>query len=129
MKGSVTPERLWSHVSGAMPQPIPAVAMEERMRIKLGHRTDCMGAFNCAFQKGDLDLTRRLLTPYCSMVDGQPGAMAQRVQDLVLNKCIPIDNKMGVEDGDACSRATTIVNAIITAGDDAMPNPIRVCAS
>ena len=112
-----------------MPQPIPAVTMAERMRINLGHRNDCMGAFNCAFQKGDLDLTRRLLTPYCSMVDGQPGAMAQRIQDLVLDKCTPLDNKVSIEDGEQMSRATTIVNAIITGGEDAMPNPIRVCAS
>ena len=55
--------------------------------------------------------------------------MALRVQDLVMDKGMPLDEKSGIEDGKPRSRATMIVNAILTAGDDAMPNPIRMCAS
>ena len=112
-----------------MVEPTPAVAMADRLFKILEGRAEYRATFNKALNRGDHHIIRKLITPICSSVEHSKGAMALRVQDLVLNKGTPLDEKIGIEDGEPRSRATVIVNAILTAGEDAMPNPIRMCAS
>ena len=71
-----------------MVEPTPAVAMADRMRKILESRAEYRETFNKARDLGDHNIIRKLLTPLCSLVEHSKGAMALRVQDLVLDKGI-----------------------------------------